>query len=132
MCAVSWALLLLTAISTGSLSNTTVLGHCIFSTGRGESGPSQVRAWWSEFGSILFLVVGGIIPCLSSNLGLSSFGCSGSFSKVGEVGLVGIVPILVKAVDFVRKSESALIPFLGPSISDNAMLFDAFSRMVGC
>jgi len=46
--------------------------------------------------------------------------------------MVGMAPILVKAGDFWRNSESADIPSLVPRISDRAMVFDTFSSMLRC
>jgi len=46
--------------------------------------------------------------------------------------LVGIVPDLVKAADFLRKSESASTPSLVPRITGRAIVLDTFSRMSRC
>ena len=72
-----------------------------------------------------------LFPSLGSNLVASSFGCSGLSSKVGG-WVEGIDPILVKAGDFCRNFDSALIPFLELRIEGRAMLLDTFSSMSWC
>ena len=69
---------------------------------------------------------------MNSNLGSSSMGCSGSFSKVGWGAFVGIEPVLVNTGDFFRNSERAAMPSLVPRISGRAMVLDTFSRMSRC
>ena len=69
-------------------------------------------------------------PSFCSKMWASSAGCSGSLSKVGGGGLVGIDPVLVKAADFLRNSDSASIPSLVPRSSGRERILDAFSRML--
>ena len=51
---------------------------------------------------------------------------------MGGRAFSGIEPVLVKAADFLRKSESAAIPSREPRISGRAMVLDTFSRMSRC
>ena len=57
---------------------------------------------------------------------------SGSFSNLGALGRPGIVPTLVKALDTLRNSESASMPFWVPRISRRAIVFEAFWRILRC
>ena len=71
-------------------------------------------------------------PSLCSKLWASSASCSGSLSKVGGGGLVGIDPVLVKAGDILRNSERASIPSLVPRSSGRERILEALSRMFRC
>ena len=57
---------------------------------------------------------------------------SGSFSNLGALGRPGIVPTLVKVLDTLRNSESALMPFWVPRISRRATVLEAFWRILRC
>ena len=57
---------------------------------------------------------------------------SGSFSKADGAGWVIGTPVRVKAPDFCRNVCSAWMPFVVPSISDNAIDFDTLSRIPRC